>query len=99
MADKKTELLYQFYQQCQEKGYTDMKDATQSLKAKVIATDLGLKYTSIEKLYQSAIAASEVMAREEQAAWEYESPGYLFVMIMVPLNSANVTDDDCPNLS
>lgn len=67
MADKKTELLYQFYQQCQEKGYTDMKDATQSLKAKVIATDLGLKYTSIEKLYQSAIAASEVMAREEQA--------------------------------
>ena len=31
--------LYSFYDQCQSKGYSDMQDETQSLKAKVIATD------------------------------------------------------------
>lgn len=42
MASKKTTLMAQFYAQCQQKGYTDMHDDVQSLKAKVIATDLGL---------------------------------------------------------
>ena len=47
MADKKTELMAQFYAECQQKGYTDMTDDTQSLKAKVIATDLKLKYKKV----------------------------------------------------
>ena len=33
--------LYSLYDQCLSKGCTDMQDETQSLKAKVIATDLG----------------------------------------------------------
>ena len=42
VADKKTQDMAQFYNECQNKGYTDMQDETQSLKAKVIAMDLGL---------------------------------------------------------
>ena len=51
--------LISFYKQCMEKGYVDMTDATQSLKAKVIASDLGLNYKNIEKLYSDAKLANE----------------------------------------
>ena len=54
MADKKTTLMAQFYEQCQTKGYTDMSDATQSLKAKVIASDLKLNYGNIVEFYAKA---------------------------------------------
>ena len=54
MADKKTILMAQFYQQCLEKGYTDMHDATQSLKAKVIASDLNLNYRDIVTFHEKA---------------------------------------------
>ena len=64
MADKKTQLMAQFYQQCQEKGYTDMHDATQSLKAKVIATDLGLNYGDIALFYEKARQSYEVIQIE-----------------------------------
>lgn len=54
MADKKTELMAQFYEECQKKGYTDMHNDTQSLKAKVIATDLKLNYGNIAAFYEKA---------------------------------------------
>lgn len=54
MASNKAQLMAQFYEQCQKKGYTDMRDATQSLKAKVIATDLGLRYGNIVEFYEKA---------------------------------------------
>lgn len=54
MVNKKTELMAQFYQQCLDKGYTDMSDPKQSLKAKVIATDLKLNYGNIEVFFEKA---------------------------------------------
>lgn len=54
MADKKTELMAAFFEQCQNHGYTDMHDDMQSLKAKVIATDLNLKYGDIVSFYEKA---------------------------------------------
>lgn len=69
MADKKTEKLAQFYQACHQKGYTDMTDAQQSLKAKVIAADLGLKYGSdIVEFFERAKACSETVEAEKREA-------------------------------
>ncbi|MBE6990226.1 MAG: hypothetical protein E7426_05725 [Ruminococcaceae bacterium] len=59
----KSEKLVQFYAQCQEKGYTDMSDEAQSLKAKVIASDLKLPIGNIAELYRSA----EEAFRQDQA--------------------------------
>ena len=68
MADLKTQKMAQFYEQCQSKGYTDMRDDTQSLKAKVIAADLGLKYGKIEEFYGKAERAyQQVQAETERA--------------------------------
>lgn len=67
MADNQTETMAQFYEECQKKGYTDMKDATQSLKAKVIASDLGLNYNNIEKLYQTAHIAYDTVTKRKAA--------------------------------
>jgi len=64
MADKKTQLMAQFYQQCQQKGYTDMSDSTQSLKAKVIATDLKLNYGNIAAFYERAKESYELIQIE-----------------------------------
>lgn len=66
MADKKTERMAQFYEACQKKGYTNMHDATQSLKAKVIATDLGLKYGDMEAFYKNAGACYEIIQSENK---------------------------------
>ena len=68
MSDKKTRLKAEFYAKCQEKRYTDMSDATQSLKAKVIATDLGLKYRKIEDLYAEAERCAQIVAHEDEEA-------------------------------
>ena len=65
MTNKK-ELLSQFYKQCQENGYTDMNDASQSLKAKVIASDLGLNYNNIRKLYENAARAHKETQIEKE---------------------------------
>ena len=60
--------MAKFYEQCQEKGYTDMADATQSLKAKVIATDLGLDYgSSIGMLYFDAAKCYDEVIRDQKA--------------------------------
>ena len=53
MADR-SEAMLRFYEECQNKGCTDMQDDTQSLKAKDIAADLGLKYDDIETLFDEA---------------------------------------------
>lgn len=66
MAEKKTTQMASFYSQCRAKGYTDMTDATQSLKAKVIATDLGLKYkNNIVAFYEEAKKCHETVEREK----------------------------------
>ena len=57
---KENERLLLFYEECVKKGYSDMTDPQQALKAKVIATDMELRYgNSVEKLFQKAKAASE----------------------------------------
>lgn len=62
MATKNDKLL-EFYSECQKNGYTNMKDETQSLKAKVIASDLGLNYSKIVALYEEAKKVAEEKAR------------------------------------
>lgn len=68
MSDYKTKLMAQFYAECQQKGYTDMHDSTQSLKAKVIATDLGLDYGNIVYFYEKARDCYEHACIEEAEA-------------------------------
>lgn len=41
---KENERLLLFYEECVKKGYSDMTDPQQALKAKVIATDMELRY-------------------------------------------------------
>ena len=76
MADKKTEKLAEFYKQCQEKGYTDMHNDMHSLKAKVIAKDLGLNYVNISKLYEKA---ADTYKEEKIKAAKYSAPGTLLL--------------------
>jgi len=57
--EARQEMLIKFYLQCRDKGYTDMSDATQSLKAKVIASDLGLGYKKIDAVFAEAKALYE----------------------------------------
>lgn len=45
MPTTKETKMAKFYAACLEKGYTDMTDENVQLKAKVIAVDLGLKYS------------------------------------------------------
>lgn len=62
-----------FYLQCIENGYTDMKDETQSLKAKVIAMDLNLRYKNIESLFAESKAVYEAqLAKEEKLSVDGE---------------------------
>jgi len=65
---KKEELLAEFYIACAEKGYLDMTDSVQSLKAKVIAEDLGLKYKNIGDLFSEAekYGKAELERREKE---------------------------------
>ena len=58
-TETRKDKLLEFYSECQKNGYTDMKDKTQSLKAKVIASDLGLNYSKIGALYDEAKKVSE----------------------------------------
>lgn len=58
-TETRNDKLLEFYSECQRNGYTDMKDKTQSLKAKVIAADLGLNYSKIGALYDEAKKVSE----------------------------------------
>lgn len=62
-ANDRNEKLLAFYSACQNGGYTNMSDSTQSLKAKVIASDLGLNYIKIDKLYAEAQQATETKRR------------------------------------
>lgn len=64
--DNKTLKMAEFYEQCQQNGYTDMKDEKQSLKAKVIATDLGLKYGKITDFYAKAEKAYKQVNEEKE---------------------------------
>ncbi len=89
-AYKNEKQLMDFYKQCKEKGYTDMTDEKQSLKAKVIAVDLGIKYKSIEDLYQQAEilytqkerlqnAGGELLFELDEAKRDPEKPKYVFL--------------------
>lgn len=64
MADKKTQLMAQFYEMCRSKGYVNMHDDKQSLKAKVIATDLNLKYKDIVSFFEKAKQCYEQVQKE-----------------------------------
>lgn len=73
---KENEKLALFYEECIEKGYSDMTDPQQALKAKVIAADRKLRYgNSIEQFFQKAKATYEEReakrkAEEQRAAVE-----------------------------
>lgn len=66
MANQKTEKLAEFYRLCQEKGWTDMTDETHRLKAKVIASDLGLNYSKLDVLYEKARDCHETVETERE---------------------------------
>ncbi len=50
----KKELLIKFYNECQAKDCNNMSDSNQRIKAKVIASDLGLNYKNVYSLYEQA---------------------------------------------
>jgi len=64
----KEQKMFTFYEECLNKGYLNMQDGTQSLKAKVIASDLGLRYGNIEKLFSEAktVYEREMQLREAE---------------------------------
>lgn len=65
---KENERLLLFYEECVKKGYSDMTDPQQALKAKVIATDRKLRYgNSIKQFFQKAKAAYEEREAERIA--------------------------------
>ena len=65
---KENERLLLFYEECVKKGYSDMTDPQQAMKAKVIATDRQLRYgNSIEQFFQKAKAAYEEREAERIA--------------------------------
>ncbi len=64
--DQKSLLMAQFYEECQKKGYTNMQDDIQSLKAKVIATDMKLKYGDIIAFYEKARQCYEDLQSEKE---------------------------------
>ena len=70
----KNQALIKLYSQCLENNFTDMTNEKHQLKAKVFATDLGLKYKKIETLFTEAKAAYEQhqieLERSAQAAKE-----------------------------
>lgn len=72
MADQHTQQMALFYEKCQEKGYLDMLDSVQSLKAKVIATDLNLKYKNIADLYNQAQKCYQTVQTENEAKHQRE---------------------------
>lgn len=55
----KKQALVELYSKCLNSNYTDMTNETHQLKAKVFATDLGLKYRKIENLVAEAKTAYE----------------------------------------
>lgn len=61
--NNKESQLYRFYCKCEEQGYRNMQDSTEALKAKVIATDLGIKYKDIAVTYAEA---KEIYAIEQE---------------------------------
>lgn len=64
-----TEKLIKFYGTCLEKGYSNMSDDKESLKAKVIATDLGIKYKNIAETYAEAkiLYEKDIITKENEA--------------------------------
>lgn len=64
MATANKTKLIAFYKKCTSKGYTNMADETQALKAKVIADDLGLPIWNIDKLFSDAKKEYEVAQKE-----------------------------------
>lgn len=75
-----------FYAKCQKKGYTNMRDNTQSLKAKVIATDMGLSYGNIVSFYDKAKSCYDQLQQEAAAEKELRArrqiPGELLVTLV-----------------
>lgn len=64
---RKKQLMAEFYEQCSKNGYTDMHNEVHSLKAKVIASDLGLHYTDISGFYQKAETCYRQVQEEREA--------------------------------
>lgn len=67
MTAQQKKKMAEFYRACQEKGYTDMSDEAQSLKAKVIAMDLGLNYGNIAEFYAKAEACYQETEADKEA--------------------------------
>ena len=61
---ERKEKLVKLYSYCEENGYLDMSDDKQSIKAKVYATDLKLRYKKIETLVSEAKVAYEEYEKE-----------------------------------
>ena len=96
-----------FYRQCLAKGYMDMNDETQRVKAKIIAQDLGLPIRKIDALlakakadYEADLAAKEKQQqeREKRLAEEKAEQARLavkgeWVMTVYNYNEGQKSDD------
>ena len=65
---KKEEIIKkaEFYKKCIENNWEDMDDSTQSLKAKVLAKDMGLNYKNIKLLFAEGEKALQTINKEEE---------------------------------
>ena len=67
MATTRQNKMANFYSQCLTKGCTDMTDEQMQLKAKVIATDLGLNYPkNLVSFFEEAKKCYEVVSDERK---------------------------------
>lgn len=67
MMTDATKKKAEFYEKCVENNWTDMNDDTQSLKAKVLAKDMGLNYRNIHSLFNEGKKADqEIKTKAEE---------------------------------
>lgn len=68
MTDREKK-LYELYKLCIENGYSNIDDPTESLKVKVFALDLEIKYKKINDVFEEA---KRIYCAEEERLKEYE---------------------------
>ena len=74
MPTTKETKMAKFYAACLEKGYTDMTDENVQLKAKVIAVDLGLKYSKnlVDFFEEAKVCYESVESQRKQKEEQLE---------------------------
>lgn len=72
MISDLTKKKAEFYEKCIKNNWTDMNDDTQSLKAKVLAKDMGLNYKKIQSLFSEGEKAHQEIENKQKEQEEKE---------------------------